>query len=94
MIFQWCYYPGSPKALADFEKPPVDGGLPSGAMSSADQSVDGEMPSVIRAIGDDRGHGGYTIDNWSRCRRRYDPDAHLLPRGYLGSTSIGRGRAP
>lgn len=79
MIFQCRYYPGSPKALADFEKPSVDGGLPSGAMSSADQSVDGEMLSVIRAIGDDRGYGGYTIDNWSRCRRRYDPDARLLP---------------
>lgn len=35
-----------PKALEEFRKPPIQGGLPAGAMISPDQNVDGEMLAV------------------------------------------------
>ncbi|GAA6144869.1 hypothetical protein [Thalassolituus maritimus] len=49
-----------PKALAEFQRPPSDGGLHAGAMISKDQSVDGEMLAVGSTT------RGYNITNWSR----------------------------
>jgi hypothetical protein len=66
-------------ALADFQKPPAEGGLQAGAMTSADQDVGGEMLSIIRCMGEDRGYGGYAVDNWSRCQRRYDVATEFHP---------------
>jgi hypothetical protein len=66
-------------ALTDFQKPPAEGGLRAGAMTSADQDVGGEMLSIVSAIGEDRGYGGYTVNNWSRCQRRYDHSTEFTP---------------
>ncbi|MGI9281272.1 MAG: hypothetical protein ACR2PX_16820 [Endozoicomonas sp.] len=49
-----------PKALADFQKPPAEGGLHAGAMTSADEDVDGEMLCVQSTI------DGYALVNRSR----------------------------
>jgi hypothetical protein len=52
-----------PKALAEFQRPPADGGLHAGAMISKDQDVDGEMLAVGSTT------KGYDITNWSRDAR-------------------------
>lgn len=52
-----------PKALAEFQRPPADGGLHAGAMISKDQDVDGEMLAVGSTT------IGYDITNWSRDAR-------------------------
>ena len=57
-----------PKALANFQRPPADGGLHAGAMISKDQNVDGEMLAVGSTT------RGYNITNWSR-----DADGDLAP---------------
>lgn len=57
-----------PKALADFQRPPADGGLHAGAMISKDQDVDGEMLAVGSTI------RGYNITNWSRDADGVDAD--------------------
>ena len=49
-----------PNALAEFRKPPADGGLHAGAMISKEANVDGEMLAVGRYT------DGYYIVNWSR----------------------------
>ena len=49
-----------PKALANFQRPPADGGLHAGAMISKDQDVDGE----ILAVGSTT--QGYVLKNRSR----------------------------
>lgn len=49
-----------PRALAEFQRPPADGGLHAGAMISKDQDVDGEMLAVGSTT------RGYNITNWSR----------------------------
>ncbi|MBU1170521.1 MAG: hypothetical protein KKD44_13240 [Proteobacteria bacterium] len=49
-----------PKALEDFRRPPAEGGLHAGAMTSADEVVDGEMLCVESTT------SGYSIVNWSR----------------------------
>lgn len=49
-----------PKALEEFRKPPAAGGLPAGAMTSADEDVDGEMLCVQATT------QGYLLVNWSR----------------------------
>lgn len=54
-----------PKALEEFRKPPADGGLHAGAMTSADENVEGEMLCVQAAT------QGYYLVNWSR----QDPQA-------------------
>ena len=61
-----------PKALADFQRPPADGGLHAGAMISKDQDVDGEMLAVGSTT------RGYNITNWSRDDRGVDahPDRY------------------
>ena len=57
-----------PKALAEFQRPPSDGGLPAGAMISKDQDVDGEMLAVGSTT------QGYNITNWSRDADGVDAD--------------------
>ena len=52
-----------PKALAEFQRPPAEGGLHAGAMISKDQDVDGEMLAVGSTT------RGYNITNWSRDAR-------------------------
>jgi hypothetical protein len=49
-----------PKALEDFRKPPAEGGLHAGAMTSIDYDVDGEMLCVQSTT------SGYSIVNRSR----------------------------
>ena len=49
-----------PRALTDFQKPPAEGGLHAGAMTSADEDVDGEMLCVQSTI------DGYSLVNRSR----------------------------
>ena len=57
-----------PKALAEFQRPPSDGGLHAGAMISKDQDVDGEMLAVGSTT------QGYNITNWSRDADGVDAD--------------------
>ena len=49
-----------PRALAEFQRPPADGGLHAGAMISKDQDVDGEMLAVGSTT------QGYVLKNRSR----------------------------
>jgi hypothetical protein len=49
-----------PSALAEFQKPPAQGGLHAGAMTSGDSKVDEEMLSI------DSLTDGYALTNWSR----------------------------
>lgn len=49
-----------PRALEEFRKPPTEGGLHAGAMTSPDEDVDGEMLCVQAAT------QGYYLVNWSR----------------------------
>ncbi|MBU1169689.1 MAG: hypothetical protein KKD44_09015 [Proteobacteria bacterium] len=49
-----------PKALEDFRRPPAEGGLHAGAMTSADEDVDGELLCVQSTT------DGYCIVNRSR----------------------------
>lgn len=53
-------------ALTEFRKPPAQGGLHAGAMSSADEDVEGEMLCIQRSMNAGRGVGGYAIVNRSR----------------------------
>ena len=48
------------KTLEEFQKPPAEGGLHAGAMTSADEDVEGEMLCVQSAT------EGYYLVNWSR----------------------------
>ena len=57
-----------PKALEEFIKPPADGGLHAGAMTSGDQEVGGEMLSIGSTT------KGYEITNWSRDASGVDAD--------------------
>lgn len=69
-LFYACYQTDFPieflgwfdSALTDFQKTPIDGGLHAGAMTSADQSVGGEMLCIQRTT------DGYAVLNRSRCR--------------------------
>lgn len=60
-----------PKALAEFQRPPADGGLHAGAMISKDQDVDGEMLAVGSTT------QGYNITNWSRDADGVDADPNF-----------------
>ena len=53
-------------ALNEFIKPPVQGGLHAGAMTSADQNVEGDMLCIQRAMDAGNGQSGYVIVNRSR----------------------------
>ena len=67
------------KALTEFQKPPIEGGLPPGAMTSADESVGGEMLCIQRAMAGGGGLGGYTVRNRSRCKRGNDIETEFEP---------------
>jgi hypothetical protein len=67
------------KALSDFQKPPIEGGLPAGAMTSADQNVGGEMLCIQRAMAVNQHGGGYCALNRSRCERRNDVNTEFEP---------------
>lgn len=60
-----------PRALEEFRKPPVEGGLHAGAMISKDIDVDGEVLAVGSTT------DGYFLINWSRNQQDpvsdYDP---------------------
>lgn len=51
-----------PKALEEFRKPPVQGGLHAGAMITDYIDLDGEMLTVGATT------EGYSLTNWSRCK--------------------------
>ena len=67
------------KSLTEFQKSPIEGGLPAGAMTSADEDVGGEMLCIQRAVGAGGGHGGYTVRNRSRCKKGYDINTEFEP---------------
>lgn len=68
-----------PSALVEFQKPPVEGGLHVGAMTTPDIEVGGEMLCVQRASGIDREMGGYAVMNRSRCQKGRDPETSFTP---------------
>ena len=59
-----------PKALEEFRKPPIEGGLHAGAMISKDTNVNGEMLAVGSTT------SGYFLINWSRNDRANDDDSY------------------
>lgn len=67
------------KALIDFQKPPIDGGLPAGAMTSSDEDVGGEMLCIQRAMAVNRDGGGYAVLNRSRCERGKNIETEFEP---------------
>ena len=67
------------KALTEFRKSPIEGGLPAGAMTSADEEVGGEMLCIQRAMGAGGGRGGYAVLNRSRCERGYNESTEFEP---------------
>jgi hypothetical protein len=68
-----------PQVLAEFQKPPAEGGLRAGAMTTPDIEVGGEMLCLQRALGVDRDRGGYIVRNRSRCEKDYDPETEFEP---------------
>ncbi len=70
-----------PAALVEFQKPPAEGGLRAGAMTTADIEVGGEMLCIQRALGVDQNRGGYVVMNRSRCKtdRDRDPETEFEP---------------
>ena len=66
-----------PRALREFQKPPVKGGLPAGAMSSPDQDVEGEMLCIQRLMDAGNHQQGYRVLNRSRCRRGVTLEGHF-----------------
>lgn len=68
-----------PIALEEFQKPPAEGGLHAGGMTTPDMDVGGEMLCLQRALGSDQGRGGYGVRNRSRCKRGYDPETDFEP---------------
>lgn len=68
-----------PKALKDFQRPPVKGGLHAGAMVSRDEDVEGEMLCVGRLMDAGNHQQGYSAENKSRCRRGVGVEGHFDP---------------
>ena len=68
-----------PQALIEFQKPPSEGGLHAGAMTTPDINVAGEMLCLQRALGVDQDRGGYAVLNRSRCRKNRDPETSFTP---------------
>ncbi|TLM76387.1 hypothetical protein ACONUD_05345 [Microbulbifer harenosus] len=66
-------------ALTEFRKPPAQGGLHAGAMTSADEDVEGEMLCIQRSMSAGRGVGGYAIVNRSRKSRLVSRAEHFSP---------------
>lgn len=81
-------------ALTNFRKPPAQGGLPAGAMSSADEDVEGEMLCIQRAMNAGPGVGGYSIVNWSRndhsdlWKNDYHPQQVTFADNFLYDTGL------
>ena len=70
-------------ALTDFQKPPAEGGLHAGAMSSADQEVDGDMLCIQRAMCAGENQSGYIIVNRSRpMRTKWEDSYHASSLGF------------
>ncbi|MFD1216264.1 hypothetical protein [Microbulbifer celer] len=67
------------KALTEFQKPPAEGGLHAGAMTSPDEEVEGEMLCIERAMNAGPGIGGYAVVNWSRKSRLVRLEGHFRP---------------
>ncbi len=70
--FPMKFLPWFSSALTEFQKPPSEGGLHAGAMTSADEDVGGEMLCIQRVMSISRGQGGYCVLNRSRCERGKD----------------------
>ncbi|PUA26879.1 MAG: hypothetical protein B0W54_20870 [Cellvibrio sp. 79] len=68
-----------PSALIEFQKPPAQGGLHAGAITTSDIEVGGEMLCIQRALGVDQDRGGYIVENNSRCEKDYDPETEFEP---------------
>lgn len=68
-----------PKALREFQKPPAEGGLHAGGMTSADEDVDGEMLCVQRLMDAGNHQQGYCAVNRSRCDRDVRLEGHFEP---------------
>jgi hypothetical protein len=68
-----------PEALAEFQKPPAEGGLRAGAMTTPDIEVGGEMLCIQRALGVDQDRGGYSVMNRSRCVKNKDIETSFTP---------------
>ncbi len=77
--FPMEFLPWFSNALTEFQKPPSEGGLHAGAMTSADEDVGGEMLCIQRAMGAGRGRGGYAVLNRSRCEEGYDLQTEFTP---------------
>ena len=73
------FLPWFAKALTEFQKPPAEGGLPAGAMTSADEDVGGEMLCIQRAMGAGGGSGGHAVLNRSRCERGCEVNTKFEP---------------
>lgn len=65
------FLPWFADALNEFRKPPVEGGLHAGAMTSVDQEVEGEMLCIQRSVGGISGEPGYVVVNRSRPSRHF-----------------------
>ncbi|HEY8567935.1 hypothetical protein [Microbulbifer sp.] len=65
--------------LTEFRKPPAQGGLHAGAMTSTDADVEGEMLCIQRAMNAGPGVGGYAIVNRSRKDRSVHLEEHFSP---------------
>jgi hypothetical protein len=70
------FLPWFADALNGFRKPPAEGGLHAGAMTSADEDVEGEMLCIQRAMDAGNGLGGYVVVNRSRTDRLWLDDPH------------------
>lgn len=68
-----------PKALREFQKPPAEGGLHAGGMTSADKDVDGEMLCIQRSMDAGNHQQGYCAVNRSRCDRGVRLEGHFRP---------------
>lgn len=66
-------------SLENFRKPPAQGGLHAGAMTSADEDVEGEMLCIQRAMDAGNKQQGYIIVNRSRKSRLVHTEGHFMP---------------
>lgn len=65
------FLPWFADALNGFRKPPAEGGLHAGAMTTADEDVESEMLCIQRSMHAGDGGGGYVVVNRSRPSRLY-----------------------
>ena len=67
-----------PRALQEFQKPPIKGGLPAGAMVSSDQDVEGEMLCIFRLMDAGNHQQGYSVMNRSRSERNVGTENYFV----------------